>query len=65
MLERTPWQKSSYCGQGESCLHIATAPGSTVAVLLTESADPSGAILTTNPTPFRALLTTLKKEPRG
>ncbi|WP_030595356.1 DUF397 domain-containing protein [Streptomyces fulvoviolaceus] len=51
------WQKSSYCGQGESCVHIsATAK----AVHLTESADPTQAVLTTDPVAFGALLNALK-----
>ncbi|MFC3573263.1 DUF397 domain-containing protein [Streptomyces yaanensis] len=54
------WQKSSYCAQGNSCVHVATTgPGT---IHLTESADPSGAILTATPAAFDALLTTLKKE---
>ncbi|MEV1068740.1 DUF397 domain-containing protein [Streptomyces sp. NPDC050263] len=49
------WQKSSYCGQGESCVHIsATAdPG---AIHLTESADPARSVLSTTPAAFAALL---------
>ncbi|MFF1687057.1 MULTISPECIES: DUF397 domain-containing protein [unclassified Streptomyces] len=47
------WQKSSYCAQGDSCVHVATAAG---AVHLTESADPSRAILTATPAAFAALV---------
>ncbi|MEV5874007.1 DUF397 domain-containing protein [Streptomyces sp. NPDC052101] len=54
------WQKSSYCSEGDSCIHIATTPGT---IHLTESSDPTGAILTTTPATFGALLTALKKEP--
>jgi hypothetical protein len=53
------WQKSSYCGEGEACVHIAGEPG---AVRLTESGDPRGAILTAAPAAFRSLLGALKKE---
>ncbi|MDQ8702433.1 DUF397 domain-containing protein [Streptomyces sp. LHD-70] len=54
----TNWQKSSYCGEGESCVHVAsTTAGS---VLLTESDDPTGAVLTTTPRAFASLLTHLK-----
>ncbi|MFE9443106.1 DUF397 domain-containing protein [Streptomyces sp. NPDC006602] len=71
------WQKSSYCAQGESCLHVATtaqkssycqegdacvhisAPTRTT-VHLTESADPTETILTTDPVAFGALLDVLK-----
>ncbi|MCT9082099.1 DUF397 domain-containing protein [Streptomyces fulvoviolaceus] len=51
------WQKSSYCQEGEACVHIsATAK----AVHLTESADPAQTILTTDPVAFGALLNALK-----
>ncbi len=51
------WQKSSYCGQGESCVHVA-AEDSTV--LLTESADPSGAVLRMTRPEFAELIGTIK-----
>ncbi|WP_052412305.1 DUF397 domain-containing protein [Streptomyces mutabilis] len=55
------WQKSSYCAQGDSCLHVrATATG----IHLTESSDPTGSILTATPTAFGALLTALKANTR-
>ncbi|GGR91766.1 hypothetical protein GCM10010269_33660 [Streptomyces humidus] len=47
------WQKSSYCGQGESCVHISAAPDT---IHLTESADPARTVLTTTPAAFAALL---------
>ncbi len=53
------WQKSSYCGEGESCVHIATTDET---IRLTESGDPTAAILTATPAAFDALLTALKKE---
>ncbi|WP_239081098.1 DUF397 domain-containing protein [Streptomyces coelicoflavus] len=37
------WQKSTYCGEGDSCVHVTAPPG---AVHLTESSDPTGSILT-------------------
>ncbi|WP_133912109.1 DUF397 domain-containing protein [Streptomyces sp. NBC_00582] len=49
------WQKSSYCGQGESCVHISADPHPRT-IHLTESADPSHAVLTTTPAAFAALL---------
>ncbi|QEU93414.1 DUF397 domain-containing protein [Streptomyces kanamyceticus] len=53
------WQKSSYCGEGDSCVHVAaTATGT---VQLTESSDPTAAILRTTPTAFAALLRTAKR----
>ncbi|WP_225098105.1 DUF397 domain-containing protein [Streptomyces sp. CoH27] len=54
------WQKSSYCSEGDSCIHVAATPRT---IHLTESADLTGAILTTTPEAFSALLATLKKEP--
>ncbi|MER7179527.1 DUF397 domain-containing protein [Streptomyces hyaluromycini] len=54
------WQKSSYCSEGASCIHIAATP---TAVHLTESADPTGAILTTTRAAFATLLATLKGQP--
>ncbi|AXE79171.1 DUF397 domain-containing protein [Streptomyces atratus] len=53
------WQKSSYCAQGEACANVATpAPG---AVCLTESGDPTRAILRTTPAAWAALVRTLKE----
>jgi hypothetical protein len=52
------WQKSSYCAQGDSCVHVA-ASNSTVC--LTESSDPTGAILRTTPTTWAALVRALKE----
>ncbi|MEF9904895.1 DUF397 domain-containing protein [Streptomyces sp. P9-A2] len=54
----TNWQKSSLCGEGDSCVHIATAARS---IHMTESADPSGAILTTTPDDFLTLIQALKQ----
>ncbi|MET9777326.1 DUF397 domain-containing protein [Streptomyces sp. NPDC006367] len=56
-MQPTHWQKSSYCGEGESCVHVA-ATGS--GVHLTETGDPTGSILTVTPAAFGALLTALK-----
>ncbi|GGT61264.1 DUF397 domain-containing protein [Streptomyces atratus] len=52
------WQKSSYCAQGDSCMHVA-ARNSTVE--LTESSDPTGAILRATPAAWAALVRTLKE----
>ncbi|MFB4423005.1 DUF397 domain-containing protein [Streptomyces sp. QL37] len=52
------WQKSSYCAQGEACIHIAADQGS---VALTESGDPTGAILRTSPSAWAALIRTVKE----
>lgn len=52
------WQRSSYCAQGNSCVHVAApAPG---AVCLTESGDPTGAILRTTPAAWAALVRAVK-----
>ncbi|MEU9986388.1 DUF397 domain-containing protein [Streptomyces sp. NPDC048045] len=60
-MSELTWQKSSYCGEGDSCIHIAaTTPGT---IHLTESADPSRTVLTTTPAAFGALLSALKEEP--
>jgi hypothetical protein len=56
-MSTTHWQKSSYCGEGESCLHVAATHET---IHLTESSDPSHAIVTAHPAAFAALLTTLK-----
>ncbi|WP_155056557.1 DUF397 domain-containing protein [Streptomyces blattellae] len=52
------WQKSSYCAQGESCVHISATTPATIHV--TESTDPAQAVLTTGPVAFAALLGALK-----
>jgi len=59
------WQKSSYCAQGNSCVHVAenTDAGT---IHLTESSDPGGAILGADPAAFDALVHVLKENaPRG
>lgn len=58
-MPRLSRQKSSYCGEGDSCAHVATAAQ---AIHMTESADPSGAILTITPDDFLSLLQALKGE---
>ncbi|WP_030673347.1 DUF397 domain-containing protein [Streptomyces cellulosae] len=59
-MTQVAWQKSSYCAQGDSCVHVATTAAETIR--LTESADPARAILTATPAAFDALLAVLKKE---
>ncbi|MEV8310926.1 DUF397 domain-containing protein [Streptomyces flavidovirens] len=51
------WRKSSYCQEGEACLHVASQART---VLLTESADPDHAVLSTTPTTLDALIQSLK-----
>jgi len=57
-MPKLTWQKSSYCAQGNSCVHIATTPSGTIH--LTESSDPAHSILGTTPHAFGALLAALK-----
>ncbi|GGV96514.1 hypothetical protein GCM10015535_66190 [Streptomyces gelaticus] len=57
-MNQRSWQKSSYCGQGESCLYVAARNS---AVSLTESSDPTGAILRITLTAWAALVRTLKE----
>lgn len=58
----TSWQKSSYCSEGASCIHISTGPPAVAVIRVTESGDPLQAVLTTAPTAFFALLSALKEE---
>ncbi|MGP4052417.1 DUF397 domain-containing protein [Streptomyces sp. 2A115] len=62
-MPASTWQKSSYCAEGNSCVHVAATPGT---VHLTESSDPTHSILGTTPHTFAALIDVLKeKTPRG
>lgn len=47
------WRKSSYCQEGEACVHISVSPDS---VHITDRPDPPQVILTTSHAAFRALL---------
>ncbi|MDH6629009.1 hypothetical protein M2271_006844 [Streptomyces sp. LBL] len=74
------WQKSSYCAQGESCVHVAAAAqkssycgqgescvhisAASTTIHLIESADPAQTVLTTDPAAFGALLSALKAADR-
>ncbi|WP_327429541.1 DUF397 domain-containing protein [Streptomyces sp. NBC_01236] len=53
------WQKSSYCQEGDACVHVAATAET---VHLTESGDPAGVILSADPDAFTALLHALKRE---
>ncbi|MGW8889882.1 DUF397 domain-containing protein [Streptomyces sp. NPDC055749] len=53
------WQKSSYCAQGNSCVHVAAHQGT---VNLTESSDPTASILRTTPAAWAALIRTVKDD---
>ncbi|MFF1647373.1 DUF397 domain-containing protein [Streptomyces sp. NPDC058240] len=56
------WQKSSYCAQGEACIHVGAARTRTGTVSLTESSGPAGAVLHTTPTAWAALVRTIKED---
>ncbi|MER5467871.1 DUF397 domain-containing protein [Streptomyces sp. NPDC002685] len=63
-MDTHEWQKSSYCQEGEACLHVA-AVTTAETVHLTESADPAHSILSTTPAAFGALLRVLRDDDRG
>ncbi|MFD5815501.1 DUF397 domain-containing protein [Streptomyces sp. NPDC127038] len=63
-MDTSEWQKSSYCQEGEACLHVA-ASGAAETVHLTESADPDHSILSATPAAFGALLRAIKSPDRG
>ncbi|RRR76798.1 DUF397 domain-containing protein [Streptomyces sp. RP5T] len=50
------WQKSSYCQEGDACVHISADPDG---VHLTDS-DPARTVVTVTPAAFLALLDHLK-----
>ncbi|ANS65929.1 hypothetical protein SLINC_3705 [Streptomyces lincolnensis] len=58
------WQKSSYCQEGEACVHISSPAPSPTTIHLTESADPTAAVLSATPIAFSALLDVLKAADR-
>lgn len=53
------WQRSSYCGEGDACLSVATTDDRTV--ILTESSDPTGSILSTTPATWAAFVRSVKE----
>ncbi|MFK0151416.1 DUF397 domain-containing protein [Streptomyces sp. NPDC090493] len=50
------WQKSSYCQEGDACVHISSTP-TTVHIA---DADPPRTVLAVSPDAFTALLGLLK-----
>ncbi|MFI7011639.1 DUF397 domain-containing protein [Streptomyces sp. NPDC050145] len=44
MPDSLTWHKSSYCAQGNSCVHVAVSADR---ILVAESGDSTGAVLTT------------------
>ncbi|MGW0535945.1 DUF397 domain-containing protein [Streptomyces sp. NPDC003032] len=61
-MSQSNWQKSSYCAQGNSCVYVASDASGTVH--LTESSDPTGAILTAAPAAFAALAALIRDTKR-
>ncbi|WP_089101979.1 DUF397 domain-containing protein [Streptomyces hyaluromycini] len=55
-MSTRPWRKSSYCQEGEACVHISAAP---TAVRIAD-ADPPRTVLTVGAEAFGALLDLLK-----
>jgi hypothetical protein len=53
------WQKSSRCAQGDSCVHVTRDTGG--GIRITESSDPTGAVLSTTPAAWADLVRTLKE----
>ncbi|UUU23577.1 DUF397 domain-containing protein [Streptomyces sp. DSM 40750] len=51
-------RKSSHCQEGDACVHISAGPET---IHLTESADPTQAVLRATSSAFGALLHTLKE----
>lgn len=57
-MPATPWQKSSYCAQGEACVHISVTAET---VLLADSATPApSSVLSTGHVAFTGLIRMLK-----
>ena len=54
------WHKSSYCQEGDACVHISITP---TAVHLTDRPDPPQTVLTAGPAAFAALIGLLKSSP--
>ncbi|WP_406428185.1 DUF397 domain-containing protein [Streptomyces sp. NBC_01589] len=56
-MATSTWQRSSYCAQGEACIHVAAHDD---AINVMESSDPTGTILRTTPAAWAALVRTVK-----
>lgn len=55
------WHKSSYCQEGDACVHISSTP---TAVHVTDRDTSPRPVLTVSPTAFAALLGLLKSSAR-
>ncbi|WP_181804093.1 DUF397 domain-containing protein [Streptomyces shenzhenensis] len=53
------WQKSSYCQEGDACVHISTTSDSPTTVRIADAAPPRN-VLTVGATAFAALLDLVK-----
>lgn len=53
------WRKSSYCQEGEACVHISTTPDSPTTVQIADAAPPRN-VLKVGATAFAALLDLVK-----
>lgn len=51
-----PWRKSSYCQEGEACVHISTTP----TLVRIADADPPRSVLTVGAKAFGGLLDMVK-----
>ncbi|MET9885989.1 DUF397 domain-containing protein [Streptomyces sp. NPDC006430] len=57
-MSELSWRKSSYCGTGEACVHVATEPA---AVKVAGSADPGDAHLTVTTAAWSVFLRALRQ----
>ncbi|QNP64037.1 DUF397 domain-containing protein [Streptomyces genisteinicus] len=55
------WQKSSYCGEGESCVHVSRPHGT---IEIAESSEPKGFTIRTTPAAFTTLVDAIKQDGR-
>ncbi|WP_328782096.1 DUF397 domain-containing protein [Streptomyces canus] len=57
-MPTTTWRKSSYCQEGEACVHISTDPDG---VHLTDTdSDPARTVVTVTPAAFTTFLDLVK-----
>ena len=54
------WRKSSYCQEGEACVHISTDPDGVHLTDTDSDSGPARTVVTVTPTAFAALLGHLK-----
>ncbi|MET9467552.1 DUF397 domain-containing protein [Streptomyces sp. NPDC006544] len=59
MTERTAWQKSSFCGEGDNCVYVSAAPGTLVRVA--DRADPAHLVLATTQAAWADFLGVIKR----